>query len=176
MQKPTISAELITEELVLRYFRYFYEQENIYEIQELTKKWSQYNLLAFLELNNEKRKLFSRKFKNQELADFIKEQKMKDSSFFELVCLACVIKVQEFSSLLKVQQTHRKRIVRVKTLSEKIKDNLTEIQILKYQKHKSWTDVAIELKKNHRYQFEHIKLDPSYLRRVVLSLEKKNNS
>lgn len=173
MQKPTISAELIAEEIVLNYLHYFYKEENIYEIPELIKKWSECNLLVFLELNNEKRKLFSRKFKNQELADFIKEQKMKDSSFFELACLACVIKVQEFSSLLKVQPTQRKRVVRVKNLSDKIKDHLTEIQIMKYQKHLSWSDIAILLKRNHRYTFEHTKLDPSYIRKVVLRLEKR---
>ena len=173
MKKPTISAELITEEVILNYMYHFYEEENIAEIQELIKKWSEYNLLVFLELNNEKRILFSRKFKNQELAEFVKNQKIKNSSFFELACLACVIKVQEFSSLLKVQPTQRKRVVRVKNLSDKIKDHLTEIQIMKYQKNLSWSDIAILLKRNHRYTFEHTKLDPSYIRKVVLRLEKR---
>jgi len=173
MERPTIDADLINEELVLNYIKFFYEPENLLEIKDLIKHWSEFHSMDFLTLNNEKRKLFSRKFNNEQLGNLVKDLKKKDASFFELVCLAVVLKVQGYSSLFGVQPPHRKRVVRTKSLSDRIKLLYPEIQILKYQQHLSWTDVARELKKNHRYQFEHYKLDASYLRQVILDLERK---
>ena len=130
---------------------------------------------TIIKVTEMKRQLYSKKFDTEEIASFIKLLKTKNQSFYELICLATVVSC--YKSVVNhyhitILKTVRKRKVRTKTLEEKIKLNLTEIDTYREQGHK-WQDIPNLLKKNHKRQFDNFKLDYSYLRKVYNKLKAK---
>ena len=169
----TIRADQIQEKLVLKYLQMFYSPDALEDIQNLVEYWSKNNESIFLDLNNEKRKLFSRQFRSEELIKFVKKQKKENPSFFEIVCLAIVLQFQKDNYILDTPLPQRKHIIKSQSLTGKIKRFFTEIQMQRYQQKASWREIAKALKQNHQYAFRGYKVDASHLRKVFMKLEKE---
>lgn len=179
MATPT-PDELIAktgEEVILNFFK-AYSNMDYSTCQGLIKDWSDMRREHFETVHRIKQKLYSRRWDNALLINFVADLRRNSPVAYDLYCLLIAIIIFKYAdnelSMIKVQ--HRKNPNPIpKNLEYKVKVNFAEITILKQQY--SWQDVARIIKKNHRHQFEGYKLTASYLRRVYNKIvtEDKNN-
>lgn len=180
MATPT-PDELIAktgEEVILNFFK-AYSNMDYSTCQGLIKDWSDMRREHFETVHRIKQKLYSRRWDNALLINFVADLRRNSPVAYDLYCLLIAIIIFKYAdnelSMIKVQ--HRKNPNPIpKNLEYKVKVNFAEITILKQQY--SWQDVAKIIKKNHRHQFQGYKLTASYLRRIYNKIvtEDKNNN
>ena len=145
--------------------------------QGLIKDWSDMRREHFETVHRIKQKLYSRRWDNALLINFVADLRRNSPVAYDLYCLLIAIVIFQYAdkdlSMIKVK--HRKNPnITPKNLGYRIKVNYAEITMLK-QKF-SWQDVAKIIKRNHRRQFEGYKVTGSYLRRVYNKItEDKDN-
>lgn len=178
MATPT-PDELIAktgEEVILNFFK-AYSNMDYSTCQGLIKDWSDMRREHFETVHRIKQKLYSRRWDNALLINFVADLRRNSPVAYDLYCLLIAIIIFKYADneLSMIKVPHRKNPNPIpKNLEYKVKVNFAEITILKQQY--SWQDVAKIIKKNHRHQFQGYKLTASYLRRVYNKItEDKNN-